>query len=90
MNLRECELMAAVGEEEESAKKDAVEDEFDSKERVLHKYFLQEWTLLNSILRRILSDARVSDPSSVHKIRSIVLSPPFLTFLIFQSILCYD
>ena len=86
MNLRECELMAAVGEEEESAKKDAVEveieieDEFDSKERVLHKYFLQEWTLLNSILRRILSDARVSDPSSVHKIRSIVRSPPFLIF----------
>ncbi|MED6133423.1 hypothetical protein PIB30_028079 [Stylosanthes scabra] len=48
------------------------EDEFDSKERVLHKYFLQEWKLLKSLLDDTVSNGRVSDPSSVHKFRSII------------------
>ncbi|MED6193962.1 hypothetical protein PIB30_024141 [Stylosanthes scabra] len=48
------------------------EDELDSKERVLYKYFLQEWKLLKSLLDDTVSNGRVSDPSSVHKFRSII------------------
>ena len=50
------------------------DDEHGSKEKVLHKYFLQEWELVKSLLNAIVSDGRVSDPSIAHKIRSIVLS----------------
>ncbi|XAR54139.1 hypothetical protein NMG60_11029152 [Bertholletia excelsa] len=62
--IREVEepLMAATEED----------DEHDSKERVLQRYFLQEWKLVKSILDDIVSNGCVSDPSSVHKIRSIV------------------
>jgi hypothetical protein len=49
------------------------DDEFDSKERVPQKYFLQEWNLVKSFLNDTVSNARVTDPSSVRKIRSIVL-----------------
>lgn len=48
------------------------EDEHDSKERVLQKYFLQEWNLVKSLLDDIVSNRHVSDPFSVHKIRSIL------------------
>jgi hypothetical protein len=48
------------------------DDEYGSKERVLYKYFLQEWKLVNSLLNDIVSHGRVSHPSSVHTIRSIV------------------
>lgn len=48
------------------------DDELGSKDRVLYKYFLQEWSTVKSILNTILSDGRVSDFSSVHKIRSIM------------------
>ncbi|WJX15239.1 hypothetical protein P8452_05407 [Trifolium repens] len=48
------------------------DDEFDSKERVLQKYFLQEWNLVKSFLNDTVSNARVTDPSSVRKIRSIM------------------
>ncbi|XP_020211483.1 tubulin-folding cofactor D isoform X2 [Cajanus cajan] len=48
------------------------DDELDSKESVLHKYFLQEWNTVKSLLDDIVSKARVSDPSSVHRIRSIL------------------
>lgn len=50
------------------------DDEQDSKETVFHRYFLREWTLLESLLDDIISNGRVSNISSVHKIRSIVLS----------------
>lgn len=50
------------------------DDEHDSKESVLQRYFLQEWKLVKSLLDDIISSGRVSDISSVHKIRSIVLS----------------
>lgn len=49
------------------------EDEYESKERVIQKYFLQEWKLVKSILDDIVSNGCVSDISSVHKIRSIVI-----------------
>lgn len=49
------------------------DDEHESKERVIQKYFLQEWKLVKSILDDIASNGRVSDLSSVHKIRSIVI-----------------
>ncbi|PPS12994.1 hypothetical protein GOBAR_AA07635 [Gossypium barbadense] len=67
--------------EEETCKKeeemgiaanDEEDDEHDSKERVLQRYFLQEWKLVKSLLDDIVSNGRVSDPSSVHKIRSIM------------------
>ncbi|ESW14847.1 hypothetical protein PHAVU_007G022200 [Phaseolus vulgaris] len=48
------------------------EDELDSKESVLQKYFLQEWSIVKSLLNDIVSNARVSDTSSVHRIRSIL------------------
>ncbi|KAL1546475.1 tubulin-folding cofactor D-like [Salvia divinorum] len=49
-----------------------VEDEYDSKESVLQRYFLQEWKLVKSLLDNIVSARRVSDLSAVHKIRSIL------------------
>ena len=77
--------MATREVEEESLKKEAVEEEEDdehgSKERVLQKYFLMEWELVKSLLNDIVSHGRVSDPSSVYKIRSIVSS--FTSFLCF-------
>ncbi|KAJ0113303.1 hypothetical protein Patl1_00240 [Pistacia atlantica] len=48
------------------------DDALDSKENVLQKYFLLEWKLVKSLLDDIVSNGRVSDPSSVHKIRSIM------------------
>lgn len=48
------------------------DDEYGAKECVLQKYFLLEWNLVKSLLDRIVSDGRVSDPSSAHKIRSIM------------------
>ena len=73
--------MAMTAEEsdknEEMARADEVEDddEHDCKDRVLQKYFLLEWTTVNSLL----SHRGVSNLSSVHKIRSIVsLSLPSL------------
>ncbi|XP_031113928.1 tubulin-folding cofactor D [Ipomoea triloba] len=48
------------------------DDEHDSKERVLQRYFLQEWKLVKSLLDDIVLHGRVSDLSSVHKIRSIM------------------
>ncbi|KAK6260823.1 Tubulin-specific chaperone D [Theobroma cacao] len=59
-------------EETEIASNDEEDDEHDSKERVLQRYFLQEWKLVKSLLDDIVSNGRVSDPSSVHKIRSIM------------------
>ncbi|WOG95485.1 hypothetical protein DCAR_0414804 [Daucus carota subsp. sativus] len=50
----------------------AEEDEQDSKEAVLQRYFLQEWQQVKSILHSILSNGRVTDLSSVRKIRSIM------------------
>lgn len=66
----------AAPEEEKSglgmALCDVEDDEHDSKERVLQKYFLQEWELVKSLLHDIVSNGRVSNPSSVHTIRSIM------------------
>ncbi|PWA61400.1 ARM repeat superfamily protein [Artemisia annua] len=47
------------------------DEEHDSKELVLQRYFLQEWKLVKSILNDIVSNGRVVDLSNVHKIRSI-------------------
>ncbi|XVF87969.1 hypothetical protein PTKIN_Ptkin19aG0010900 [Pterospermum kingtungense] len=64
----------AIGEEETWKKEEMndEDDEHDSKERVLQRYFLQEWKLVKSLLDDIVSKGHVSDPSSVHKIRSIM------------------
>ncbi|XVF79544.1 hypothetical protein PTKIN_Ptkin14bG0231600 [Pterospermum kingtungense] len=64
----------AIGEEETSKKEEMndEDDEHDSKEMVLQRYFLQEWKLVKSLLDDIVSKGHVSDPSSVHKIRSIM------------------
>ncbi|CAL0300262.1 unnamed protein product [Lupinus luteus] len=64
-NKNEEEVLGVVVVNEE-------EDEYDSKERVLHKYFMQEWKLVKLLLDDIVSNGRVTDPSSVHKIRSIM------------------
>ncbi|CAM8901801.1 unnamed protein product [Rhodiola kirilowii] len=48
------------------------DDEHDSKERVLQRYFLLEWKQVKSILNDIVSNGRATDPSSVRKIQSIM------------------
>ncbi|KAL1188435.1 Tubulin-folding cofactor D [Cardamine amara subsp. amara] len=62
----EEESMVAVNGEEE------VDDMHDSRERFLLRYFLQEWQLVKSLVDDIVANGRVLDPSSVHKIRSII------------------
>lgn len=66
------------------------DDEHDSKERVLQRYFLHEWKLVKSLLDDIVSSGRVSDLSSVHKIRTIVtslsLSPHYVVHYILISL----
>ncbi|XP_023000016.1 tubulin-folding cofactor D isoform X1 [Cucurbita maxima] len=74
------------------------DDEHESKERVIQKYFLQEWKLVKSILDDIASNGRVSDISSVHKIRSIMdkyqeqgqLVEPYLEIIVspLMSLVC--
>ncbi|OEL30057.1 Tubulin-folding cofactor D [Dichanthelium oligosanthes] len=49
-----------------------VDDEHDSKDVVLRRYFLQEWELVAAILRRIVAAGGVAEPADVHRIRSIV------------------
>ncbi|XP_059312914.1 tubulin-folding cofactor D [Lycium ferocissimum] len=56
---------------EEKLKMEVSEDT-DSKECFLQRYFLQEWKLVKSLLDDIISNGRVTDISSVHKIRSIM------------------
>lgn len=56
------------------------DDEHDSKEVVLQRYFLQEWKLVKSILHDIVSNGRVVDLSSVRKICSIVRFNHSLSF----------
>lgn len=68
----EEEIANAKVEEEE-------DDEHDCKERVLQKYFLQEWNVVKSILDDIVSAGRVSDLSSAYKIRTIVFSLSLLS-----------
>lgn len=48
------------------------DDEHESKESVLQRYFLQEWKLVKSLLDDIVLNRGSCDLSSVHKIRSIV------------------
>ncbi|MCL7043675.1 hypothetical protein MKW94_029328 [Papaver nudicaule] len=48
------------------------DDEHDSCELVLKRYFLQEWKLVKSLLDDIIANGRVVDPSAVNKIRSIL------------------
>lgn len=51
------------------------DDEHDSKEVVLRRYFLQEWELVSGILHRIVAAGGVTEPGDVHRIRSIVSTP---------------
>lgn len=59
-------------EETNTALDDGIDCEHDSKEAVLQRYFMQEWKLVKSLLDDTVSAGRVSDLSSVHKIRSIM------------------
>ncbi|KAF5731648.1 tubulin-folding cofactor D [Tripterygium wilfordii] len=65
------ELENPTAEKPETVTEEVEDDEHDAKERVLQRYFLQEWKLVKSLLDDIVSHGRVSD-SSVHKIRSIM------------------
>nr|CAB3494231.1 unnamed protein product [Digitaria exilis] len=63
----------AAADGEASADHTAVaDDEHDSKEVVLRRYFLQEWELVSAILHRIVAAGGVADPGDVHRIRSIM------------------
>lgn len=80
----EMEMAVKDIEEEEE------DDELGSKERVLYKYFLLEWKLVSSLLNDIVSHGRVTDPSSVYTIRSIVLSLSLSqTHFLFRSDWCF-
>ncbi|KAL6004896.1 hypothetical protein ACLOJK_005454 [Asimina triloba] len=59
-------------EEQHSPAATEEDDEHGSKERVVLKYFLLEWETVKSLLDAIVSNGRVTDPSAVGKIRSIV------------------
>ncbi|KAL6642849.1 hypothetical protein ACP70R_021030 [Stipagrostis hirtigluma subsp. patula] len=48
------------------------DDEHDSKELVLRRYFLQEWELVSAILGRIVASGGVAEPADVHRIRSVM------------------
>ncbi|KAF0928817.1 hypothetical protein E2562_010685 [Oryza meyeriana var. granulata] len=48
------------------------DDEHDSKEVVLRRYFLQEWEIVSAILRRIVDAGGVAEPADVQRIRSIM------------------
>ncbi|CAL4934301.1 unnamed protein product [Urochloa decumbens] len=50
----------------------AGDDEHDSKEVVLRRYFLQEWELVSAILGRIVAAGGVADPADVRRIRCIM------------------
>lgn len=69
MAAREAEDAAKPSVASEELEED---DEHDSKEAVFQRYFLLEWKVVKSILDDIVSNGRVVDLSSVHKIRSIV------------------
>ncbi|XP_050236631.1 tubulin-folding cofactor D [Mercurialis annua] len=63
--------MAAV-EKQLSLEEDDDDYEHGCKERVLQKYFLIEWKIVKSLLDDVVSNGRITDPSSVNKIRSIL------------------
>ncbi|KAK7848916.1 tubulin-folding cofactor d [Quercus suber] len=67
-----AEMEMAVKDIEEGGEEEEEDDELGSKERVLYKYFLLEWKLVSSLLNDIVSHGRVTDPSSVYTIRSIM------------------
>ncbi|AQK64746.1 Tubulin-folding cofactor D [Zea mays] len=48
------------------------DDEHDSKEVVLRRYFLQEWELVSAILHRVVAGGGVAESADVHRIRSIM------------------
>ncbi|XP_020697787.1 tubulin-folding cofactor D isoform X1 [Dendrobium catenatum] len=48
------------------------DDEHDTKERVLLRYFLQEWALVKTILDRIVANDGATIPSDVNKIRFVI------------------
>jgi tubulin-specific chaperone D len=54
------------------------DDEHDSKEVFLRRYFLHEWELVSAILRRIVAGGGVVQSVDVHSVRFLVstlLSP---------------
>ena len=42
------------------------DDEHDSKEVVLRRYFLQEWELVSAILRRIVAAGGDAEPADIY------------------------
>uniref|UniRef100_A0A0E0M9J2 Uncharacterized protein n=1 Tax=Oryza punctata TaxID=4537 RepID=A0A0E0M9J2_ORYPU len=48
------------------------DDEHDSKEVVLRRYFLHEWEIVSDILRRIVDAGGFAEPADVQRIRSIM------------------
>lgn len=94
MNQNRAVRVMAAREEESLAAMNGEEEEHDSRERFLLRYFLQEWKLVKSLLDDIVANGRVIDPSSVQKIRSIVrlllslLTSSSCVIPIFKTFLC--
>lgn len=77
-------------EEDEQEEIKTEEDEQDSKDCFLERDFVREWKLLKSLINDIVSDGLLSNFSSAHKIRSIVLClsvPPCDVLLVISSML---
>ncbi|KAI5401634.1 tubulin-folding cofactor D isoform X1 [Lathyrus oleraceus] len=55
-----------------TAMNQAEDDEYDSKEKVLKKYFLQEWNTVKAFIDDTVSNGRVSNLPSAYNIRSIM------------------
>ncbi|XP_057533756.1 tubulin-folding cofactor D isoform X1 [Amaranthus tricolor] len=56
----------------ETKSEDIEDDEHACKDKILQKYFLQEWNVIKSIIDDIVSIGHVADISSAYKIRTIL------------------
>lgn len=90
---------AILEEVKQAVSEEATEDDvLDSRERVLQRFFLQEWKLVKSLLDDIVASPGAADISSAHKIQSIMdkyqeqgqLLEPYLETIVspLMSIIC--
>lgn len=73
----------------ETKSEDIEDDEHACKDKILQKYFLQEWNVVKSIIDDIVSIGHVADISSAYKIRTIVISLSFSNFWSSFSYKCW-
>lgn len=72
--MADREVVGEVKQQTAGAVEEVEDDEHDSRDTVLQRYFLQEWKLVKTLLDGIVSGGGATDLSSVYKIRSVVCS----------------